>query len=429
MINGNSLFRFPSLSLPCLLAVALSCPLAGQAEDKYLGVATCASSNCHGATSPRRGTVLQNEFSTWHKHGRHSKAWTVLLEPDAQKIGDHLGIANPESDSWCLSCHATYVPNKSLQGDKYTVEDGVSCETCHGAAERWIASHTRSGATHEQNVQNGMTDLAPLSSRTRLCLDCHYGNENQVVNHKLIGAGHPRLTFELDTFSITQPYHWKHDDDYIKRKGEYISAKAWLVGQIILASERMATLLSPKRSKDGTWPELTLFTCGSCHHSLTEDQWKKRRYGSRVGELHLNLSSLIIAKEALKAVDSKTASEIESLMANLHEDYKNGVVDDVTAIKKLLDTKATSAAMNLEYNDANLKKLYAQMVRFGTLPYFRYEEAEQILMGMSSILASSESLSRQYKAEVDKLYEALQNDEAFKAEDFTEGTSKLLRNL
>jgi light-regulated signal transduction histidine kinase (bacteriophytochrome) len=83
----------------------------------------------------------------------------------------------------------------------FVMADGVACETCHGPAQRWISSHVQPNATHAQNLANGMYATADDVQRARLCLSCHFGTADKFVDHRMISAGHPRLSFELDTFS------------------------------------------------------------------------------------------------------------------------------------------------------------------------------------------------------------------------------------
>ncbi|MCB0353344.1 MAG: hypothetical protein KDD64_07470 [Bdellovibrionales bacterium] len=426
-------FRLSVFTRLAVWGVALAAICAAQAgaePAKHLGVASCSSSNCHGSTSPRKGDVLQNEFTTWFRHGQHSKAWKVLLDPDAQKIGKNLGMSSPEKEPLCLSCHATYVPDKSLQGDKYTVEDGVSCESCHGAAEHWITSHTAKDSSHADNISKGMAELTPLDDRAKLCLSCHYGTEDKAVNHRLIGAGHPRLSFELDTFSMIQPRHWEVDQDYIDRKAKYISAKAWLVGQVTLSEEVIEALASKKRSRSGMWPELTLFTCYSCHHSLKEDQWKVRDYDKKPGELYLNLSSLWVVSHALNAVNPDLSSKLAQLLRPLHDLYKSGEASEqLSRISRFLSGDVTKALSSLTYSDQELLKLLRAMSTYATTPHFQYEDAEQILMGMSSILASSPDLQSRYGDDLKDLYTALRDDEAFVAEDFTTAANTFRKRI
>lgn len=264
----------------CLVVIG---PCLAHATPQYVGPGSCSASNCHGSNKPLKSSnVLQNEYTTWSKHDLHSRAYLNLLNKDSKKIASNLGIADASKEPLCLKCHSTYVV-ESEHGERFKLEDGVSCESCHGAASDWLKSHTTAGTTHADNLRNGMRDLVDLGGRATLCLSCHYGTDDKTVNHRLYGAGHPRLSFELDTFGVLQPKHWVVDSDYEKRKGPYVPLQAWLTGQLYHAQATLSALASPTRSQNGLYPELSLFDCFSCHHSLTEDQWKKRSYGGRPG--------------------------------------------------------------------------------------------------------------------------------------------------
>ncbi|MCB9030294.1 MAG: hypothetical protein H6619_04520 [Deltaproteobacteria bacterium] len=423
----NKIYRYLIVSTLGLTLV----PGTSIAQNKFMGVGSCSSSNCHGGTSARKGTnVMQNEYVTWYKHGSHSKAWQVLTNSDSKKIAEHLGIADASKEPLCLKCHSTYVPDAALHGDKYNIDEGVSCESCHGAAEQWIKAHTDQDASHQKNVELGLNDLNDIGERAKLCLSCHYGNEEKTVNHKMIGAGHPRLSFELDTFSMIQPRHWEYDADYIKRKVDYVSTRTWLVGQAVIASENMKALNSAKRSKDGIWPELTLFTCYSCHHSLVEDQWKKRRY-ARPGQLRLNVSSLITLSEALSVIKPEYASALLGNMDKLHEAYKSGNGKEiVNSIQDTIDKKVLPFLKTANYNKIDAKKLLKKIVNVAAdTPHFQYEEAEQLAMGISAILALPSINSEKYKPFEDGIYDALANPEDFTAEKFTLAARKFHSQL
>jgi hypothetical protein len=85
------------------------------------------------------------------------------------------------------------------------VTDGVGCEACHGPADKWIRSHTAPGATHADNVAKGMYPTEKPVEQAKLCLSCHVGDSSRFVSHRIMGAGHPRLSFELDTFAQLAP--------------------------------------------------------------------------------------------------------------------------------------------------------------------------------------------------------------------------------
>lgn len=397
------------------------------ADDKYMGPATCASSNCHGSASPKAGTnVLQNEYATWYKNEAHSQAWKTLTTKESKIIGGHLGIKNPESAKLCLDCHATNV-DRSRQGEKFKINEGVTCESCHGPAERWIKPHTARESTHSQNVSLGMIDLVSLSERSRICMDCHYGNDNQNVNHRLIGAGHPRLTFELDTYSVLQPNHWEVDADYVKRKSAYSSARAWLVGQALRSIETVEQMRSDKRSKFGVLPELTQFYCYNCHHSLTEDQWKVRSYDGKPGELHLNLSSLYMLQAGLKAVDAAAAGELAGKVAKLDSAYRDGTAGPLlNEIRTLLSDRIRPTVDRASFSDGVIQQMMKDVIAFAVSePFHPYEVAEQCAMAMSALSATIDPGGKRYKAGIDGIYEALKKEEAFDPSAFKKAADKL----
>jgi len=107
------------------------------AQDKSLGVATCASSLCHGSIETwKDANVLQNEYVTWVRTDKHARAYAVLLNNTSKEIAKKLGLKQPAHQSAvCLDCHA-HNPAPAQRGEKFDISDGVSCEACHGPAER-----------------------------------------------------------------------------------------------------------------------------------------------------------------------------------------------------------------------------------------------------------------------------------------------------
>jgi hypothetical protein len=274
-----------------------------------------------------------------------------------------------------------------------------------------------------------MRDLVGYDKRAKLCLSCHYGTDEKTVNHDLYGAGHPRLSFELDTFGVLQPKHWVIDDDYKKRKSDYSPLNAWYLGQVTQAEEILAALDSPKRSKNGAFPELSLFDCYSCHHSLTEDQWKHRTYGGRPGQLNLNLPALVMLREATIALDPKTGEELKARVNDLHTNYKNdGGRSSIPALKRLITGKVAPLASRLSDDQGAAKRVLRQLSSFAaSTPWPKYEVAEQITMGIQAVLATVPALGEQYKPELDDVFGTLKSSEAFQPEKFTAAAAKLTR--
>ena len=392
-------------------------------RGQFMGTGSCSSSNCHGNVAPvNAGHILQNEYVTWQKHDKHANAYKVLGNEQSQIIAKHLGIGSPQNEAQCLKCHSTYVPAAKNRGDKYQVEDGVTCEACHGAAGAWLSSHTTREATHAKNVELGMPDLVPLEHRTKLCLSCHHGNEEKTVDHRLIAAGHPRLTFELDTFESILPRHWEMDQDYRDRKMDYHSTSAWLDAQVSQAHEELAQLSSKKKT-DSAFPEFSMFNCYACHHSLADEQYKKRTDSSHTGDPTLNLPALVMLNQAAKVLTPNKAAEFESTLASLQKDFHNSKDGTTIAtLRKLVDDKAFDS----DVADAQRRKLLKQLINFAaSTAYLQYETAEQVAMGISSLVAESDSDSKNLQNEIDGLYKALKIEKSFNAEDFTAAAEKL----
>jgi hypothetical protein len=391
-----------------------------------MGTGSCSSSTCHGSVNPiKNSNILGNEYYTWQKHDKHSKAYSVLNTPEARKISAHLKLGDPTKEAQCLTCHTTYVTNKDLQGERYSIEDGVSCESCHGASEGWLAAHTESSATHERNLQQGLNDTVSLDKRANLCLSCHFGDQSNRVTHDLYGAGHPRLRFELDTYGILQPKHWDVDRDYRARKGAYIPARAWLVGQVAHSAALINVLSDPKRSKHGIFPELSLFDCFSCHHDLSQQQWRNNSYGGAPGTLKLNLTPLELTGAALSELQPSLATKLLELTNKLNSEYqRDSATLTLNELKNLINTEVLPFSNRISADDQTCSKILGGLIKLSPSSQseahstIKFESAEQIGMGIQAILATSPALAKKHEAHLKALFKTIERAESFNSRDF-----------
>ena len=111
-----------------------------------------------------------------------------------------------------------------------------------------------SGCDARAQRRDGRFPTEDAVQRARLCLSCHLGNRDRLVTHRLMGAGHPRLSFELDTFTTVEPAHFKTDSDYAKRKRLWDGVQVWAIGQAIAVSQTLELLTDPKIGRDGFFP-------------------------------------------------------------------------------------------------------------------------------------------------------------------------------
>src|SRR5436190_12672388 len=248
-------------------------PTVSVAPGNYVSVATCGGTTCHGRSQGDGPHVRQDEIMLWQDPatpaGAHSRAYAVLREPRSRAIAERLGIGEATGAPMCLGCHATPA---GPRGVRFQTTDGVGCESCHGPASGWLTSHYAVGGTHEANVRNGLVPLDTARARADRCLNCHFGSstENQFVTHRIMAAGHPRISFELDLFTTLQQ-HYTADDDY-RQRGKNLAAgtQVWATGQA-MALERSLSLFVSARGTEGIFPEFYFFDCHSCHRQISDD--------------------------------------------------------------------------------------------------------------------------------------------------------------
>ena len=205
-----------------MLLIALCASAVARDEAaKFIGSIGCKSSSCHGGAGEKR-----SQYITWSQKDFHIRAYTILLDARSARIGEAVGIAQPQSSARCTVCHS---PFQAVAADRLTAtarpDEGISCESCHGAAESWLRGHTRTDWTYATRVSAGMHDLRNLYLRANACVACH-----QNVDVDLLKAGHPELVFELDSQSNNEPKHWREDDPAT-------GPRSWLIGQAIALRE------------------------------------------------------------------------------------------------------------------------------------------------------------------------------------------------
>jgi Cytochrome c554 and c-prime len=313
-----------ALRAAACLAFAVFIPASALAQNsvvgKYNGPGGCASSSCHGSIQPKNIThVSQNEYSIWAGQDKHARAYQVLSNDVSLRIGRILNLKSPPNQNQkCLACHALALPPE-MRAQTFDISDGVSCEHCHGPAAGWLGAHTVKEwetRTADQKAQLGMRDLRDLAVRSHTCLHCHVGTEEQSVDHQMIAAGHPDLTFELNLFSAVMPRHWKNSDD---TSNPWFGTKEWAVGQGMQLRDSLQRLA--RRARSSTWPEYAELDCFACHHSLTapKDSWRQEAgYSGRTpGVPAWNSSRYVVFRYAAAETDATTAGKLESELSTL----------------------------------------------------------------------------------------------------------------
>jgi len=151
--------------------LTLSCMAAFAAEpakaNTYMGIKNCKMCHSKDATG--------NQFAIWEKSA-HAKAYASLASPESKAKAKELGIDDPQKSEKCLTCHVTaFSVMKDLATQKITLEEGVSCESCHGPGSAYapmkVMKDLAAGTVKPETV--GL-----LTPDEKLCLTCHKAEGN-----------------------------------------------------------------------------------------------------------------------------------------------------------------------------------------------------------------------------------------------------------
>jgi hypothetical protein len=395
-----------------MLSVAITTASRAAASDEpvHLGVASCAGNNCHGAVEPAKTSrVAQDEYLIWQRKDKHSKAFTVLREERGRRIANNLGLPDAENAKLCLDCHADNVA-ATRRGRQFQLADGVGCESCHGGAGGWLGIHI-AGGDHKTNVAAGLYPMDEPLARAERCLSCHLGDDKRIARHELMGAGHPPLGFELDTYTELQPAHYRVDADYVERKGEPNHIRVWAVGLVVDVRTRMAALLDPKNAPKGLQPELALFDCHGCHHGMDQLQWRQQgAAGLPPGHLRFYDATAIL----LRIVAGRLAPELGDRLGTQLSVLQRATQRDWAAVQRaaaeLRQTSDDLLPLLVRYplDQKDALALARAVIHAGASgEAASYSAAQQLTMALASITAGIHAIGIATDKEVAGLNEAL----------------------
>ncbi|WP_254510716.1 cytochrome c family protein [Anatilimnocola floriformis] len=278
------------------------------ADVHFVGRNSCSATACHG--QPQAESInWRNAHQAFEANDPHRRAFDVLYtarsvrmyrllaEDEAKTIDDGVYLRFLEKN--CVGCHATPPQGMPANGafapqpSPEVYWQGVSCESCHGPASRWLGTHyslswpeNATARTHQ--AANGFQDTRNLDSRAAVCLNCHQGprqlgEETYDVNHDLIAAGHPRLKFELHSYLANLPKHWSEAQELQRQQAADSQLAAafhfntWRAGQNQSAArEQQLREFRTKKSADGLsgWAEFANHDCRHCHHLTAEHTFR-----------------------------------------------------------------------------------------------------------------------------------------------------------
>lgn len=165
--------------------------------QKVIGVESCEK--CHAA-----------EISVWKQTPHNETFATLHRKPQARQIADRMGVSAFKENSTCMKCH--YTVKSSSHGLEAIA--GVSCESCHGAANDWVKVHndyggqgvTRDSESPDHRIQrlkssiaSGMRNPVNVYMVAQSCYRCHTVPDEKLVN--VGGHNEGSMDFELVSWS------------------------------------------------------------------------------------------------------------------------------------------------------------------------------------------------------------------------------------
>lgn len=405
------------LLLTVSATTAMAQTLPQQASDRHEGVASCATSVCHGKVSPDpASTVWLNEYRIWLRQDFHSRAYRTLQTAQSQAIAAKLGLASAHTADICLDCHADNVPAEK-RGRRFQISDGVACEACHGGSGRWLESHAEKGTTHSDNIKAGMYPTEQPLARAQLCLSCHLGTRDKFATHKIMGAGHPRLSFELETFTANQPMHFEVDEDYRARKPAIARVNMWLTGLLVSARDTVVLLQSERFTAAFPMPEPAFYQCHACHHSMDDLRWA-REGGTQAlppGSIRLNDASLQLLTIALEVLQPEQALQLSSAVNALHQGSVRShslVLAEAAKLERFLNQLAVPLSSGRYSNDQLRSLRLALLMAAGDGNFRHFTAAEQAFMAVET-LSISLADEKRYQQILDAWFETMKDENSF----------------
>lgn len=428
------------LSLTAAPANSQVMPSAAVADEAlHQGIMGCYGSTCHSRQEATGVVVRQNEILSWQDQtsttGAHLRAYKILLSERSNAIARRLNLGKAEEEPSCLGCHSDNIAI-SLRGPKFQVDDGIGCEACHGGSVNWLTQHYEVGASHSKNVNLGLTPLEDAESRADVCLSCHLGSadENQFVTHRMMAAGHPRISFELDLFTSLQSHH-DEDVDYFERKVVQTGVRIWAVGQAEAMKRNLSLFETPGLNTDGVFPELVFFDCLACHREISDDpDWRPevRPNPGRPqtpGVVKFNDANMIMllatAKQIAPDLAPKFDSEIKAFHASLAGEGRDTkeVGQSLEGLAEALIDIATTTEFS---KDQTLGILEVVVEDALTRRYTDYVAAEQAIMAVDTLLSSmvasnqvSIGQTSGMRDEINKAYDAVESPNDYDQDQLT----------
>ncbi|MER3524134.1 MAG: hypothetical protein C4326_08725 [Ignavibacteria bacterium] len=202
---SSAFIMYRSLFANAFLLVVIIGALNGQTKYQTIGPSGCGvgQNNCHASENKNMIDKHKNSVDD------------IADNEDARKYAEFSGIGAAnylKGTSRCMECHGTIISGK--EGKE--VEEGVSCESCHGPGSAYKDPHSEGPKGTPGTIRPGYTKSLPLGLwdlknpdvLADACVRCHL-----LTDQKILAAGHPdgaKFNYKSGMKSVAK--HWKYRD-------------------------------------------------------------------------------------------------------------------------------------------------------------------------------------------------------------------------
>jgi hypothetical protein len=388
------------VTLTCLPSVCFA-----QTEERpFQFIRTNSCQRCHKEAATRDAEVgitervRMREWQIWQEHDKHASAYKVLTEPRSQRMGQLLGKNVLAKETGCVQCHVSnaveelWSPDCFRNGQNLFVQEGVSCQACHGPASAWEDEHDETAwqqKTPAQKAEFGFNALEDPVRRASMCASCHIGNAElgRVITHEMYAAGHPMLSgFDMEAFADKMPRHWEYQEEKEKRldipaqpfkfertRGVLVASVIGLQASVDLADEGKAS-----------WPELARLECYSCHHQLQMPSWRQESHVERfAGRPRLELGCLPILRVATQIATGSTQS-FDAIVDESRDVFSSNMFGDTVKLAMLRtavdvwSTKTAEKLANMPLDATKVEEILMLLIDAAAEGTHDYDTARQL---------------------------------------------------
>ena len=219
----------------------------------------------------------------------------------------------------------------------------------------------------------------------------------------------------------------------MKRKGSIPTFNLWLTGQFESAEQSLLVGIERLHDGVGMFPDFAFFDCQSCHHSLKDVRWTKRRAdGVLPGSLRLHMPNMVILDAVARALGS---DDIRDEFTKCESEYNKfsatGQNRNLPGLHRTCWRACQQPEKTWAREFSNTEVVAVRRALLGNAASDRasdYSEAEQIYYSFESLCYTLNEYDRCASA-LDQLFESISDSDNHSPYSFSRLAKKLVGNF